>query len=399
VKLPDTQRSVGGTPTAATGTVALPRKSIMIRVGSFFLKKTLVKNFTMRQVLARFSLESGFFPAVATFPRGKNRSVRLIIITCLLAVLAGSPLAALQAQSAAAGGAPAPGLTQTASQSGAEAKPAEEGLPEKADTIFNIGPFPVTNSMLVTWIVAIGVIVFAQYATRKMKDVPEGAQNFWEFLVESLHDFLEEIIGADLIRKSFWFFATIFIFIFFTNWFGLLPGVGTIGWGHETAAGFEVTRPWLRGGNADLNMTFAMAAIFMVLWFIWALQSNGIFGFVLHIFGPKGESEGALKYFMIVVFFLVGFVEVLSIAFRPISLSFRLYGNVFAGENLLDAMSRAIQHPAWARAVFSAVLPIPFYLLELLVGFVQAVVFMLLTAVFTGVICMHDDDAHAKTHP
>jgi F-type H+-transporting ATPase subunit a len=96
---------------------------------------------------------------------------------------------------------------------------------------------------------------------------------------------------------------------------GLVPGVGSIGMGHHTADGFEVTHPWLRGGNADLNMTFAMAAIFMVLWLFWALQSNGVWGFVLHIFGPKGDSEGLLKYFMIVVFFLVGFIEVLSIAF------------------------------------------------------------------------------------
>jgi F-type H+-transporting ATPase subunit a len=310
-------------------------------------------------------------------------------------MLAVAPLATLQAQTAAASGETSSARMQEAGA--AKAEPVHEGLPPKAPTVFNIGPFPVTNSMLVTWIVAIGVIVFAQYATRNMKAVPDGAQNFWEFLVESLHDFLEEIVGADLIKKSFWFFATIFIFIFFTNWFGLLPGVGSIGWGHQTAEGFEVTRPWLRGGNADLNMTFAMAGIFMVLWFIWALQSQGIMGFVLHIFGPKGDSEGALKYFMIVVFFLVGFIEVMSIAFRPISLSFRLYGNVFAGENLLDAMSHAIQHPAWAKAVFSAVLPVPFYLLELLVGFVQAIVFMLLTAVFTGVICMHDEE-QAKAH-
>jgi F-type H+-transporting ATPase subunit a len=313
--------------------------------------------------------------------------MRLINITFLLLMLAGWPVASLRAQPS--------GISTGAA---AKAEPAEKGLPPAAPTIFNIGPFPVTNSMLVTWIVAIGVILFARYATRQIKDVPDGAQNVWEFLVESLHDFLEEIVGADLIKKTFWFFATIFIFIFFTNWFGLLPGVGTIGWGHATADGFEVTRPWLRGGNADLNMTSAMSLIFMVLWLIWALQSNGIVGFVLHIFGPKGDSQGALKYFMIVVFFLVGFIEVMSIAFRPISLSFRLYGNVFAGENLLDAMSRTIQHPAWAKAVFSAVLPIPFYLLELLVGFVQAIVFMLLTAVFTGVICMHDEDAHAKAH-
>jgi F-type H+-transporting ATPase subunit a len=313
--------------------------------------------------------------------------MRLINITILWLLLAGWPLAPLQAQT---GAEPA--------VAAAKAEPAEHGLPPAATTIFHIGPFPVTNSMLVTWIVAILIIVFAQYATREMKDVPDGAQNFWEFLVESLRDFLAEIVGEDLIGKTFWFFATIFIFIFFTNWFGLLPGVGTIGWGHATAGGFEVTRPWLRGGNADLNMTSAMALIFMVLWLIWALQSNGIFGFVMHIFGPKGDSQGALKYFMIVVFFLVGFIEVLSIAFRPISLSFRLYGNMFAGENLLDAMSRTIQNPPWAKAVFSAVLPIPFYLLELLVGFVQAIVFMLLTAVFTGVICMHDEDAHGKAH-
>src|SRR5271170_4248244 len=176
--------------------------------------------------------------------------MRLIKITILLLLLAGWPLASLQAQNAA----------ETAAAA-AKDEPAAEGLPPAAPTIFPIGPFPVTNSMLVTWIVAIGVIVFAQYATRKMKEVPDGAQNFWEFLVESLHDFLEEIVGADLIKKTFWFFATIFIFIFFTNWFGLLPLVGTVGWGHYTADGFEVTRPLLRGGNADLNMTFAMACI------------------------------------------------------------------------------------------------------------------------------------------
>jgi F-type H+-transporting ATPase subunit a len=316
--------------------------------------------------------------------------MRLIIMTFLWAVLAFSPVAALQAQSA--------GGMAPATEASAKAAAAEEGMSEKAPAIFNIGPFPVTNSMLVTWIVAIGIIIFAQYATRNMKAVPDGAQNFWEMLVEGLRDFLAEIIGEDLVNKSFWFFATLFIFIFFTNWFGLLPLVGSVGWGHQTADGFTVTRPWLRGGNADLNMTFAMAAIFMVMWFIWALQSNGIAGFVLHIFGPKGDSEGALKYFMIVVFFLVGFIEVLSIAFRPISLSFRLYGNVFAGENLLDAMSHAVKSPAWARAVFSALLPVPFYFLELLVGFVQAIVFMLLTAVFTGVICMHEEDGHGKAH-
>jgi len=308
--------------------------------------------------------------------------MRLVRTILMAALLLGLPLGSWAAATAPA----------------AEHAEKKEGIPLDPVQLGHLGPLPITNSMVVTWVVALGLIVAARIATWNIQEVPSGFQNFWEWLVESLYDFLEGIIGADLVKKTFWFFATIFIFIFFTNWFGLVPGVGTVGWGEQTANGFEVTRPLLRGGNADLNMTSAMALIFMLLWFVWALQSNGIFGFVMHIFGPKGNTTGFLKYMMIVVFFLVGFIEVLSIAFRPISLSFRLYGNIFAGESLLDAMSHTIQHPAWAKYLFSALLPVPFYFMELLVGFVQALVFMLLTAVFTGVICMHDDEAHEKAH-
>lgn len=266
----------------------------------------------------------------------------------------------------------------------------EHGLPLNAVPLTNEGF--VTNSMVVTWIVALGLILFAQMATRNMKDVPGGAQNFWEWLVESLHEFLEGIIGPDLVKKSFWFFATIFIFILFTNWFGLIPGVGTIGWGVQSEHGFEVTRPLLRGGNADLNMTFAMAMVFFFLWTVWAYQANGAKGFFLHLFGPKGESTGALKLMLMVIFFLVGFLEVFSILFRPVSLSFRLYGNIFAGENMLEAMANLVPSLKW-------LIPVPFYFMELLVGLVQALVFMLLTAVFTMLICMHEEGhGHEKAH-
>jgi F0F1-type ATP synthase membrane subunit a len=205
-------------------------------------------------------------------------------------------------------------------------------------------------------------------ATRNMKEVPGGAQNFWEWMVESLYDFLEGILGADLVKKTFWFFATIFIFIFFTNWFGLDSGRGHDRLGRGHADGFEVTRPLLRGGNADLNMTFAMSSIFMVLWLFWAVQSNGVGGFCCISSGQRGICTGFIKLMMIVIFFGVGCVEVLSIAFRPISLSLRLYGNIFAGESLLEAISNIVQHPPWAKAVFSALLPVPFYFMELLVG-------------------------------
>lgn len=268
----------------------------------------------------------------------------------------------------------------------------EEGVPLKPVEIAHIGWFAITNSMVVTWIVALALIVFAQLATRNMKEIPSGLQNFWEWLVESLYNFLENIIGRKLLNKSFWFFATLFIFILFVNWFGLIPGVGSLGWGFHDAQGkFHLTQPWLRGGDADLNMTFAMSMTFFVCWIVWALQSNGIGGFVLHIFGPKGKTSGLLKVLMVVVFFMVGILEVVSILFRPISLSFRLFGNVYAGESMLEAMSKILPSVPW-------LIPIPFYFMELLVGLVQALVFMLLTSVFTLLIMPHDEGHGEEEH-
>jgi F-type H+-transporting ATPase subunit a len=175
----------------------------------------------------------------------------------------------------------------------------------------------------------------------------------------------------------------------------LIPGVGTVGWGTHTEHGFHLSDPWFRGGNADLNMTLAMAMVFFLCWIIWALQTNGPIGFLKHLFAPKGETTGALKVLMIAVFLAVGVLEIFSILFRPVSLSFRLYGNIFAGENMLEAMATLIKEPAWARAVASWLLPIPFYFMELLVGLIQALVFMLLTAVFTMLICTHDEGHEA----
>ncbi len=275
--------------------------------------------------------------------------------------------------------------TETFAASDAHGEGEHHGLTEYAPRI-QVGPFSVTNSMIVTWIVAIGMIGFAQYATRQIKEVPDGAQNFWEWMVESLHNFLEGIIGRELVKKTFWFFATIFIFILFTNWAGLLPGVGSIGWGIPNAqGGFDhLTRPLFRGTNADLNMTLAMAMVFFVCWTWWALQANGPGGFIKHLFGPKGETKGFMKILMYVVFAMVGLLEVVSILFRPVSLSFRLFGNVFAGESMLEAMAMLVPGLAW-------LIPIPFYFMELLVGLVQALVFMLLTAVFTLLICTHEE--------
>lgn len=261
----------------------------------------------------------------------------------------------------------------------------EEGLSQKALEIARPLGFPITNSMVFSWIVAVGLIMFAQVATHRMKPIPEGIQNFWEWLVESLYAFLEGIIGPRLVKRTFWFFASVFIFILFANWLGLIPGVGTIGWGHQGAHGFKIDNPLFRGANADVNLTMAMALVFFACWLIWALADNGPIGFLKELFAPKGETAGLMKIVMVIVFFASGCLEIVSILFRPISLSFRLYGNVFAGENMLDAMATLVPRLSW-------VLPVPFYFLELLVGLVQALVFMLLTAVFTLLICQHEEE-------
>jgi F-type H+-transporting ATPase subunit a len=313
------------------------------------------------------------------------RLIKTILVSLLLA---GTPAIALCAHAESAD--PSHNQSHEADEHHAlTAHPVELATPH----LPIIGPFPITNSMVVTWGVALALIIFAQIATRKMQEIPSGAQNFWEWLVESLYNFLEGVIGSELVRKTFWFFATIFIFILFSNWLGLIPGIGTIGFGKEGAHGFRVAEPWFRGVNADLNMTLAMALVFFACWIIWALQTNGPIGFLLHLFAPKGQTTGLLKLLMVFVFLIVGCLEVVSILFRPVSLSFRLFGNIFAGENMLEAMAMLV--PGWLGSIL---IPIPFYFMELLVGIVQALVFMLLTAVFTLLICQHDDSHEAAHH-
>ncbi len=271
------------------------------------------------------------------------------------------------------------------------AEEAEHGLPQNAVKLDQWGGF-ITNSMVVSWLVAAGLILFVRAATRELKHVPGGAQNLLEWLVESLYAFLTSIIGPHLSKRTFWFLATVFIFILATNWFGLIPGVGTIGWGHQTVHGFVIDQPLLRGANADLNLTLAMALVFFACWIIWALREVGPMGILKELFAPKGETSGFMKVLMAAVFLLAGFLEIISILFRPVSLSFRLYGNVFAGEVMLETMSRMMPGLGW-------LLPIPFYFMEFLVGLVQALVFMLLCAVFTLLICQHEEKATPEEQP
>jgi F-type H+-transporting ATPase subunit a len=268
-------------------------------------------------------------------------------------------------------------------------------LPASAEVLFEFGWFKFTNSTLMMLIVSVFLIVVAQLGTRKISLVPSKLQNFVEWILESLISFLSGVMGEALAKRTFWFFGTLFIIILFSNWMGLIPGVGTVGFFNVTPDGDpypgDSFTPLLRGANADLNMTCAMAVAFALLWFYWAITETSVKDFFAHIFAPKGKFQGVMLAGMILIFAFVGIIEVASIAFRPVALMFRLYGNVYAGENMLESIMNLVPLDAlkWLAAL-------PFYFLELLVGLIQALVFTLLCAVFLRLICEHEhDDEHA----
>ena len=261
-----------------------------------------------------------------------------------------------------------------------------------------------TNSIVVAAIVAVIVLVFARRATARMELVPnKGSQNLFEAVIEALYDMLEGIVGAHMAPKAFPLLATLFLFILASNWFGLIPGVGTIGFGHGRGPLLslqELDAPLLRPANADLNLTLGMALVFTFYWVIWSFQELGVGGFFYHLFGPKGQVGGILKYPLILIFLFVGVIEVISIAFRPVSLSLRLFGNIYAGENLMHTMSdlgETMGMPAVISGIMKVIVPIPFYFLELLVGVVQALVFTLLCAVYLKLTTSHEE-GHGEAH-
>jgi F-type H+-transporting ATPase subunit a len=232
-----------------------------------------------------------------------------------------------------------------------------------------------------------GLIIWvARWATRNMQLVPSGPQNLFELIVETLYNTFEGIVGRHMISKVFPLLATLFIFILAANWIGLFPGVGTIGFG-KPGPGFlslsEVDAPLLRPANADLNMTLGMAVLFMGLWVVWTIQEVGVIGFLKEQFVPKGDVAGFLRWALIPLFFFVGVIELISIAIRPVSLSFRLFGNIYAGETLLHTMQTIGSGlPFGLGFLTSVIFPLPFYFLELLVGLLQAFVFAMLCAVY-----------------
>ena len=262
----------------------------------------------------------------------------------------------------------------------------EEGVNPKATDLFVIGGVPVSNSILTTWILTALIIIAIRVLVGTPKIVPSRGQALVENMASGLRGALEPIVGKSMIGKVFPTLCGFFVFILLMNWSGLLPGVGTVKYQHD-GHWLDAIRP----ANSDLNTTLALSVVSFLAWTYFVLRYAGVRVLVFDLFGNKADRKeiGWGMWILLSFIFLgVGGIEVVSIAFRLISLSFRLYGNVFGGENLIHALG----------GIAPYVIPAVAGLLEVLVGLIQAFVFTLLSAVYIGLICNHEgghDDEHA----
>jgi F-type H+-transporting ATPase subunit a len=267
-----------------------------------------------------------------------------------------------------------------------------EGVNPSAQDLFHLGGLPISNSIFTTWLIAALIIIAIRLAVGTPKLIPGKGQGVVEGMAQGLRDALEPIVGKKMIGKTFPLLCGFFVFILLMNWSGLLPGVGTIKFQHD-GHWLDAIRP----ANSDLNTTLALSVLSFVAWTYFVLRYAGFKVLVFDLFGNKADKKevGMLMWVLLIpIFFAVGGIEVVSIAFRLISLSFRLFGNVFGGENLIHALS----DPSTLGVFATYVVPAMAGLLEILVGLIQAFVFTLLSAVYIGLICNHEgghDDEHA----
>lgn len=275
-----------------------------------------------------------------------------------------------------------------------------EGVSLVSEEIFKLGVFPVTNSMVTSWIISIAIVIIVKLLVGRTSLIPSKGQLIVESAITSLRTMLEPIVGKKVFYPSFWLLSGLFIFILIHNWSGLLPGVGTIGQGIQEGNHFKITKPLIRPGNADLNMTLALALVANLCWVYFIVRYAGLKAIIKDWFGNKADKTQVnfLIFGLLgILFIAVGFIEVLSILFRPVSLTFRLFGNVYGGESLLHSMfylGETLNLNETLINISMAIAPIPFYFMEVLIGLVQAMVFMLLVSVYIGLICNHAEENH-----
>jgi len=244
-----------------------------------------------------------------------------------------------------------------------------------AEPLVHMGSFTLTNSLLNSWLVVLIVIIFSLSLKSKMKEIPRGLQNAMEAVVDMFMGVFDSVTGDR--EKSLRFFPlafSFFVFILISNWMGLLPGVGSIGQ-VVSEHGEYVFIPYFRGGTADLNTTLALAIIGVVVSHIFGVLAIGIWNYLNKFINikafleiPKKIKKDPTIIFVNPVKAFVGLIEIVGEIAKIASLSFRLFGNIFAGEVLLASMS----------AILAFGLPIPFMFLEVIVGLIQALIFTML---------------------
>lgn len=248
-----------------------------------------------------------------------------------------------------------------------------------AEPIARIGGFPITNSLLNTWLVVVLVVVACFYLKTRIKQIPGKAQNIMEMTVEGFLDIFDSATGSrEKSLKFFPFVFTFFLLILLNNWLGLLPGIGSIGQ-VISEHGERVFIPFFRGGTADLNTTLALAIIGVAASHIFGVMAVGVwrhFNKFINIRTfldiPKKIRKDPTVLIVNPIKAMVGLIELVGEAAKIASLSFRLFGNIFAGEVLLASMA----------AIFAFGLPIPFMFLEIIVGLIQALIFAMLILVY-----------------
>lgn len=238
----------------------------------------------------------------------------------------------------------------------------EDGIVLAPEVIGTIGQLPVTNTLIVSWIVMVILVIVSFLATRKVQVVPTGVQNLLEIVIEGAYQIVEDLAHAKA-KVFFPFVMTFFLFILVGNLLGLFPGFVTITYHHA---------PLLRSINSDLNMTLALALVSVVTTHFFAIKYLGIWDYL-----KRWVSLNP-------IFLFVGILEIISEFTKLISLSFRLFGNIFAGEVVLSTISN----------IFAFIVPLPFYFLEIIVGLVQAAVFMMLTLTFMVLL----SEKHGVSH-
>jgi F-type H+-transporting ATPase subunit a len=255
-----------------------------------------------------------------------------------------------------------------------------------AEPIAHLGRFTITNSLLSSWITVIILVIFFYFIGQKIKKIPRGIQNIFEILMEKALELTDSVTGNRPKSEKFLpIVLALFLFILINNWLGLLPGVGTVGF-NETEGAHSVFVPFLRGGTADINTTLSLALFSVIISHIFGIVAIGGWNYLnkyvnLNAFAsiPKEIKKDFSVVLVNPIKAFVGVVELIGEMAKVASLSFRLFGNIFAGEVLLASMM----------AIFAYFLPLPFIFLEIIVGFIQALIFAMLTLVYLSVATQH----------